>query len=152
MTADKDRWSREGILAFAEQFPFFRLIGLEILDLGPGWSKARLRHRSELNQPAGILHGGVMASVIDSGIAHALLLTDLFQELRKEGGALVSVDLRVKYFRPVSEDEIVCESKVVRLGRQIIHAESVVTNAEGKEVARGDATYMTVSRERLQRA
>jgi uncharacterized protein (TIGR00369 family) len=145
-----ERYSREGILAFAEQFPFFRLIGLEILDLEPGWSKARLRHRPDLTQPAGILHGGVIASVVDSGIAHALLLTDLFQELIEQGGALVSVDLRVKYFRPVSEAEIVCESKVVRLGRQIVHAESVVTNTEGKEVARGDATYMAVSGERLQ--
>lgn len=151
MSPEHDRYSREGILAFAEQFPFFQLIGLEILDLGPGWSKARLKHRPDLNQPAGVLHGGVMASVIDSGIAHALLLTDVFKELRERGGALVSVDLRVKYFRPVSDDEIVCESKVVRLGRQIIHAESVVTNPEGKEVARGDATYMAVSRDRLQR-
>jgi len=151
VTSDEERYSREGILAFAEQFPFFRLIGLEILDLGPGWSKARLRHRPDLNQPAGVMHGGVIASVIDSGIAHALLMTDTFREVRRDGGALVSVDLRVKYFRPVSEAEVVCESKVVRLGRQIIHADSVVTNAEGKEVARGDATYMAVTGERLQR-
>ena len=151
MSSDEERYSREGILAFAAQFPFFRLIGLEILDLGPGWSKARLVHRPDLNQPAGVMHGGVIASVIDSGIAHALLMTDVFREIRKEGGALVSVDLRVKYLRPVTEDAIVCESKIVRLGRQIIHAESVVTNADGKEVARGDATYMAVAGERLKR-
>ena len=151
MSPDDERYSREGILAFAAEFPFFRLIGLEILDLEPGWSKARLQHRPDLNQPAGVMHGGVIASVIDSGIAHALLMTDAFREIRKEGGALVSIDLRVKYFRPVSDDEILCESRVVRLGRQIIHAESVVSNGQGKEVARGDATYMAVSRERLQR-
>jgi uncharacterized protein (TIGR00369 family) len=147
----RERYSREGILAFAEQFPFFRLIGLEILDLEPMWSKARLRFRSDLTQPVGIMHGGVIASLVDSGIAHALLLTDRFQELRDEGGALVSVDLRIKYLRPVSDGEIVCESKVLRLGRQIIHAESIVTNSEGKEVARGDATYMAVTKARLER-
>jgi len=151
VTDEHERFSREGILAFAQQFPFFRLIGLEVVDLQPGWSKTRLGHRHDLNQPAGIMHGGVIASVIDSGIAHALLLTERFQELRDEGGALVSVDLRVKYLRPVSEGEIVCESKVLRLGRQIIHAESVVTNGEGKEVARGDATYMAVTKARLER-
>ena len=151
MTAEHDRLSREGILAFAEQFPFFRLIGLEVVDLEPGWSKTRLKYRSDLTQPAGILHGGVMASVIDSGIAHALLLTERFQELRDQGGALISVDLRVKYLRPVSDGAIECESKVLRLGRQIIHAESVVTNSEGKEVARGDSTYMAVTRARLER-
>lgn len=151
MTTEHDRYSREGILAFAAQFPFFRLIGLEVLDLEPGWSKTRLAHRPDLAQPAGIMHGGVIASMIDSGIAHALLLTERFQELRDQGGALVSIDLRVKYLRPVSDGEIICESKVLRLGKQIIHAESVVTNSEGKEVARGDATYMAVNAARLER-
>lgn len=84
-----DRFSREGILAFAEQFPFFRLIGLEIVDVGPGWSRTRLAHRPDLTQPAGIMHGGVISSVIDTGIAHALMLTDRFSELERERGALV---------------------------------------------------------------
>lgn len=151
MSEEHDRFSREGILAFARQFPFFNLIGLEVVDLEPSWSKTRLAHREDLNQPAGIMHGGVIASLVDTGIAHALLLTDRFQELREEGGALVSIDLRIKYFRPVSDDAVVCESRVTRLGRQIIHAEAVVTNAQGKEVARGDATYMAVTRDRLER-
>lgn len=151
MSAEHDRFSREGILAFSRQFPFFNLIGLEVVDLEPGWSKTRLTHRDDLTQPAGILHGGVIASLVDTGIAHALLLTERFQELTEQGGALVSIDLRIRYFRPVSEDAVECESRVTRLGRQIIHAESVVTNADGKEVARGDATYMAVTRDRLQR-
>ncbi len=151
MTAEEDRYNREGVLAYAEQFPFFNLIGLEVLDVRPGWSRARLQHRPDLTQPAGVMHGGIIASLIDSGIAHALLLTERFQELRAEGGALVSVDLRVKFFRPVSDGGIVCESTVTRLGRQVIHAESVVTNEEGKEVARGDATYMAITKARLTR-
>ena len=152
MTEEHDRFSREGILAFAAHFPFHNLIGLEVVDLRPGWSMTRVAHRSELNQPAGVMHGGVIASLIDTGIAHALLLTDRFQDLVHEGGALVSIDLRVKFFRPVSEGAISCESTVTRLGRQIIHAEAVVTNAEGNEVARGDATYMAVPKTRLQRS
>jgi uncharacterized protein (TIGR00369 family) len=97
------------------------------------------------------MHGGVIASLIDTGIAHALMLTDRFTELRGEGGALVSVDVRVKFLRPVSRGRIVCDSRVVRLGRQIVHAESVVTDDEGKEVARGDAIYMAVPKSQVTR-
>ena len=150
MTTD-DRFSREGILAFAEQFPFFRLIGLEVVDVGPGWSKTRLTHRPDLTQPAGIMHGGVITSLLDTGIAHALMLTDRFAELRREGGALVSVDVRVKFLRPVSRGAIHCDAKVVRLGRQIVHAEAVVTDDDAKEVARGDAIYMVVPRSQVER-
>lgn len=140
---------REEILDAAAHLPFFNLIGLAVLDVRPGWSKTRIAHRPDLAQPAGILHGGVIASLIDTGIAHALLPTDRFQALRAEDGALVSVDLRVKFFRPVSAGVLVCESTVVRLGRQVIHAESVVTNEAGEEVARGDATYLAVPGSRL---
>ncbi len=146
------RYSREGILAYAEQFPFFRLIGLQILDVAPGWSKTRLEYRPDLVQPAGILHGGMIATLLDTGIAHALLMTDRFQELREQRGALVSVDLRVKFLRPVSGGTVYCEATVVRLGRQIIHAEAVATSEDGKEVARGDAIYMAIPGNQLERS
>ena len=142
--------SREDLIAHAAEFPFFKLIGLEVLDAAPGRSTTRLAYRPDLTQPAGIMHGGVIASLIDTGIAHALLLTERFHELRQEGGALVSVDLRVKYLRPVSEGRVTCESTITRMGRQVIHAESVVTNEAGKEVARGDAIYMAVPGRQIQ--
>lgn len=138
------RSSKQTILDFAKAFPFFNLIGLEVLDLKPQWSLTRLSARPDLNQPAGIMHGGVIASLIDTGIAQALLLTDAFQAVAAEGGALVSVDLRIKYLRPVSSGSITCESTVLHMGRKIVHASSVVTNEAGKQVALGDSIYMIV--------
>lgn len=146
---EKPQLSKETLLEFARQLPFFNLIGLEIVDLGPGWSTTRLSYRTDLCQPAGILHGGMVASLIDTGIAHAILATDMFVALAAEGGHMVSVDLRVKYLRPISEGVITCEAKIPRLGKHIIHGEAIVTNAEGKEVARGDSIYMTVHKTQL---
>lgn len=143
---------KEPILAFLRDFPFFNLIGLEVLDLAPGWSKTRITWRPDLCQPAGILHGGMIATLVDTGIAHALLLTEMYQQLSGEGHTIVSVDLRIKYLRPVSLGPITCESTIPRLGRNIIHGESIVLNDQGKEVARGDSIYMTVHRDRLQRS
>jgi uncharacterized protein (TIGR00369 family) len=122
-----------------------------VLDVGPGWAKASVSHREDLTQPAGIMHGGVISTLIDTGIAHALMMTDRWTEVRHDGGALVSVDLRVKFIRPVSEGTIVCDAKAVRSGRQILHAEAVVTGEDGKEVARGDAIYMAVPKSRIER-
>ena len=154
MAADEktERPAKEQILAFLRDFPLFNLIGLEVLDMAPGWSKTRITWRPDLCQPAGIMHGGMIATLIDTGIAHALLLTDMYQELSAEGHTIVSVDLRIKYFRPVSHGAIACESTIPRLGRSIIHGESTVLNEDGKEVARGDSIYMTVHRDRLKRS
>lgn len=138
------RRTKEDILAFAKHFPFFNLIGLEVLDLKPNWSLTRVTARPDLNQPAGIMHGGVIASLIDTGIAQAMLLTDTFQTAMAEGSVLVSVDLRVKYLRPVTSGAITCESTILRPGRKIVHASSLVTNEAGKQVALGDSIYMIV--------
>jgi acyl-CoA thioesterase len=126
-------------------------MGLRVLDVGPGWSKATASYREDLVQPAGIMHGGVISSLIDTGIAHALMMTDRLTELHREGGALVSVDLRVKFIRPVAQGTIFCDAKIVRLGRQIVHAEAIVTGEDGKEVARGDAIYMAVPQSQIER-
>ncbi len=141
--------AREKILAQAKTWPFFNLIGMEIVDMRPGWSMMKVGYRHDLTQPAMIMHGGIIATLIDTGIAHSILLTDV---KRLDGNtSIVSVDLRVKYLRPVSEGLIYCESTVTRLGRQIIHAESIVRDEAGKEVARGDSIYMVVARDRLQK-
>jgi uncharacterized protein (TIGR00369 family) len=145
------RRTKDDILQFAKVFPFFNLIGLEIEDIAPKWSRTKITWRPDLTQPAGIMHGGVIASLIDTGIAQALILTDEFQAVINEGGALVSVDLRIKYFRPVTSGAIYCESKIPRLGKRIIHASSIVTDANGKEVAAGDSIYMVVKSDDLQR-
>lgn len=137
---------REQMLAFCETLPFFRLLGLEVLDMLPGSSVTRIRFRPDLCQPAGIMHGGVIATLIDTGIAHALLLSEHYQRMMAQGAQLVTVDLRIKYFRPVAEGVLVCHSSVPRLGRHIMHGESIVTNEQGKEVARGDSIFMAVHR------
>jgi uncharacterized protein (TIGR00369 family) len=142
--------ARDKILETARNWPFFKLIGMEVEDMRPGWSMLKVAWRPDLTQPAHIMHGGIIATLIDTGIAHAILLTDVH---RLDGNSsLVSVDLRIKYFRPVSEGMIYCESTVPRLGKHIIHAESIVRNEEGKEVARGDSIYMVVSRDKLKRS
>ena len=143
--------TREHYLEFTRNVPFFKLMGLEVVDMKPGWSLVRIKFREDLCQPMGILHGGVMATIIDTGIAHAIMLTDLQKEHLADGGGIVSVDLRVKYLRPVSGGIITCESTIPRLGRQIVHGESIVKNEEGKEVARGDSIYMAVAGKRLRK-
>lgn len=147
----RSKFSKESVLEFANGLPFFQLIGLKIVDVDAGYSKAEITYRNDLCQPAGIMHGGIIATLIDTGIAHALLLTDAFARVAAEGGNMVSVDLRIKYFRPVSEGVITCESRITRLGRQLAHGESVVTSADGKEVSRGDSIYMLTRPDQLRR-
>lgn len=141
---------RELLMAFFREFPFFKLHGMELVDVEPGRSVIRLPFRDDLTQPAGVLHGGVVATLADTGMAHSILLTDTYRELRLRGGSIVSVDVRVKYLRPISSGVITAVSTAPKVGSRIIHTESLVTNDAGKEVARADAIFMAVEGRQLE--
>ena len=146
MTKERDPAKlRQKLFDHARELPFFKLMGYEVVDFGPGWSTAQIRFRPELANPNGVLHGGVIATLIDAGTTQAMLTTEQFQMVRDTRGIMTTIDLRVKYLRPVSEGVITCESKIPHLGRRIAHAQSVVTNEEGKEIAIGDATLMIIA-------
>ncbi|MBI3840319.1 MAG: PaaI family thioesterase [Planctomycetia bacterium] len=142
---------RQDLIESAKDFPFFELMGIELVEIEPGRAKMRMAWRKDLCQPAGILHGGAMASLVDTSVAHSILLTARYLQAKAKGAGLVSVDLRIKYLRPVSSGLVICEARAPRVGRQITHTTAVVSDADGKEVAIGDSIYMIVSGEQLQK-
>jgi uncharacterized protein (TIGR00369 family) len=142
---------RQGIMDFFNNFAFSTLMGMKLLEIDPGRARMSLNWRPDLCQPAGILHGGVIASLIDTAIAQSILLTLPDTDEPTTGGRIVTVDLRVKYLRPVSEGEIFCDARIVRPGRTILHTAAIVTNREGKEVALGDSIYMVLRSEQLRK-
>ena len=136
---------KERLHAFAESAPFFNLLELEVTDFGSRWSKCRISPRAELRNPNGSVHGGVISTLIDAGVTQAMLMTEEYQvAVREARGFLTTIDLRVRYLRPMSEGSMTCESKIVHLGRRIIHASSVVQNDSGKDVALGDSILSLV--------
>lgn len=139
---------KASLLSFAASVPFFKLMGFEVIDFGTRWSNCRLRPREELCNPNGVIHGGAIATLIDAGITQAMLLTDEYQvAVREKHGFLTTIDLRIRYLRPVTAGEIICESKIVHLGRRIIHANSVVRNGSAKEIALGDSILILAAGE-----
>jgi uncharacterized protein (TIGR00369 family) len=142
---------RQALREFFRGFAFFKLMGFELVEVDPGRAKISMAWRSDLCQPAGILHGGAIASLVDTAIAHSMLLTPEHLEAKARGATLVSVDLRIKYLRPVSSGIVTCEARAPRIGRQITHTSAIVTDVAGKEVAHGDSIYMIVGGERLRK-
>jgi acyl-CoA thioesterase len=136
---------RGKLFAYAKQVAFFDMIDLEVEDFGPGWSRCTIRPGEDLRNSNGAIHGGVIASLIDAGAFEALLMTEEYQTIvREQGGSLSTLDLRVRYLRPLTGDVATCQSKITRLGKRIVHASGVVNNSAGKEIAFGDTIMMFV--------
>lgn len=126
--------AREGFAAV----PYARFLGMEMVSLTGGEAVLKLAVRDELRQPLGVLHGGAIASLIDTAMAFAIIT-------RLDAGEnAVTVDLSVHYLRPVSSGEIYCTAKVVRAGRRIITVSAECATADGKLTATALSTYTKI--------
>src|SRR5262245_44877522 len=103
---------KQKLRKFAQDFVFFNLLGIELVDFSPRWSKTRIALRDDLRNANGVLHGGIIATLIDVGITQAMLMTDEYQQVRDTKGSMTSVDLRVKYLRPLASGAAICEARI----------------------------------------
>ena len=140
-TRDPDKLKQK-LEAFARDFAFFKHMGFELEDFGPRWARGRVTLREELKNANGVMHGGVLATLIDATITQTMLMTEEYQAVRDSKGSMSNVDLRVKYLRPLVSGAARCEARIAHLGKRVAHASAVVTSDDGKEVAFGDAILL----------
>lgn len=89
-------------------------------------------------QPFGIVHGGVIATLIDTATFCAV-----FMRIPDDAG-LVNIDLRLNYLKSVVEGCLKAEGRAIKCGRTISYAEASVTDANGALVAHGTSTLMAL--------
>lgn len=100
--------------------PFADLIGLHFSEGGhaPGRSECWIDVAPAHLNPHGVVHGGVLFSMADTGMGKAL-----YPSLG-EGELCATIEIRIAYHRPVPGGRIVCDSRVVSRGKRIAHLES----------------------------
>lgn len=87
-------------------------------------------------QPFGIVHGGVLATLIDTAT-----FWSVFMRIPEEAG-LVNIDLKLNYLSSVKGGRLRAEGKAIRSGSRISYSEARVYDAGGKLIAHGTSTLM----------
>ena len=121
--------------AFA-RVPYARLLGMEIVSLERGAATLALTVRPELTRMAGILHGGALASLMDSASAFAVLT------VIGPDSHTVTIDLPLHFLRPVSEGRVEARARVLRAGRRVVTVTIEAAAASGKIIASALTTYL----------
>lgn len=95
-------------------------------------------------QPYGIVHGGVLATLIDTATFWAV-----FMRIAEDAG-LVNIDLKLNYFKPVEKGRLRAEGVAIRSGKSISYAEARILDADGDLIVHGTSTLMTLPGKGLQ--
>ncbi len=118
--------------------PFAKLIGIELEKVDPGVAILSLKVRRDLKQNNGVVHGGAMASLIDTAAAFAVISV-----LPPEERA-TTADLTISYLRPLTSGRIRCTARILRAGRRLIVVSAEATNAAGNLAATALTTYIKI--------
>jgi acyl-CoA thioesterase len=114
--------------------PFGELIGLEFEEFGGGRSRCALEATGELLNPHGVLHGGVIYSMADTGMG-AALYSDL-----DEDELCTTIEIKITYLRAVKSGRLVCDTRVLSKTRKVAALESEIRSGE-ELVAKASGTF-----------
>jgi len=114
----------------------FAFLGVEVVAIEPGRAELRLPVKPELTQGARMAAGGVMATLLDEAMAHAVLAGN------RDGELTTTVDMNVSYLRAAGQGAVLdCEARVIKRGGRVVFAEATLS-ADGREAARATATFL----------
>ena len=136
-TSVAQAWSQ--FLAWEDQVYFPQLVGVEVEELRRDYARMRLPWRAELNQPQGLMHGGAIATLIDTVVVPAI--GTAYETARP----FSTIELSVRFLGPVRKEDLVAEGWVTRRGKRIVFCEVEVRTASGVVVASGNLIYIVGS-------
>jgi uncharacterized protein (TIGR00369 family) len=118
--------------------PYFQLQSAALVDLAPGESRLAIDLATKHLQPFGLVHGGVMATLLDAA-GYWAIYVDL-----AEGLGLTTVELKVNYLAPVVSGRLVGVGRRIKLGKSIGLAEARAEDDQGRLVAHATTTVLVL--------
>jgi uncharacterized protein (TIGR00369 family) len=113
--------------------PFLALLGLRFEEIRGGYARCRMPFRADLLQGGGVVHGGAIASLLDSvGIGAILSAAD------ERPRRLVTLSLSIQLLAAVVDADVVAEARLRRRGRRVAFLDVEARDPSGREVAHAE--------------
>jgi uncharacterized protein (TIGR00369 family) len=120
--------------------PWFALLGLRLVSAGETGAVLALPFRPELNQGAGVLAGGLLATLLDEAMAHALLAR------LAPGQSCATIGLTVNYLRTGRNCDLTCRAEVDKMGSRVAFASAQAGTEDGLVLATATASFSVFPR------
>ncbi len=133
--ADPRGLAADRLAALFDLVAFHRTLNAQIHRTAEG-IEVRARCDERFEGIPGRLHGGVVASLLDSASTWALIADT--------GEIFSTVDLRTDYLRPASVGELVVCGRVVACGANLARARAELVDASGRCCATASGAFVRV--------
>ena len=105
------------------------LLGIVTESRQAGGARMRFTVDPALNNPNGVVHGGVIYTLVDYSMGRAV------QYGLPEGEHCATIEVKISYLRSVREGTVTVETEIVKQGRTIAFLTSKVTDDQDRLIA-----------------
>lgn len=102
-----------------DRIPYYSTLGFELQEISNGRAIFEIKIRDKLTQ-YGLIHGGVLASLVDSICAYTAI------SLILPKGYVTTIDLQVEFLKPVSSGRLKAIAKCIKSGKNIFFCKAKV--------------------------
>jgi len=127
----------ERVNRLVNRSPFFELLSMKIIDVGPGFSVVQIELSQKHLQPFGFVHGGVFAAIVDAAAFWAV-----FYQIENQNTGATTVDVNLNYLAPAVSGKLIAKGRQIKLGKTLGYAEAEVSTESGKLLAHGTSTLI----------
>ena|SRR5437016_1327187 len=113
-----------------------KTLGERIVSAENGRARMELPVGPSVLNPGGFLHGGALATLVDSAGTVAIMAAPSNPD-HKPG---VTTDLNISYLAPTREGVVTADARAIKVGRTLAFADVEVRRADGTVVATGRIT------------
>jgi uncharacterized protein (TIGR00369 family) len=115
-----------------------RTLGYDITEAESGRVVVTAEPKDIHLNPAGTVHGGLAATMLDSCMGLAI------QSTLEKGAGSTTLEFKISFVRPITPDTgpIKAEGTVISRGRRVGTAEGRVTDSEGRLLVHGTTTCL----------
>ena len=126
---------RDRLFALIDGAPFLRHMGMRIAELAWGSASFEMVAADFRLQPFGVVHGGNIASLIDTATFWACYLS-----MDSDDDGLATVDLKLNYLAPARPEPLRCTGTLIKAGKTLSYAEAEARGGDGRLIAHGTST------------
>jgi uncharacterized protein (TIGR00369 family) len=128
---------RELFGAWLANSPFAKVTGLELAELEPDRATVLMPYDERLTTFGDVVHGGAIATLLDVAAVAAA-----WSGVTDEGATTgATVSSSVNYVRAARGSDLTATARVIRRAKSFCFCAVDVTDAEGRLIAQGIATY-----------
>lgn len=110
---------------------------MNLVDIGIGFAEVQIITEDKHMQLLGVVHGGVLASLIDTVAFWAV-----YYGIEDHDAWLTSVDLKLNYLSPATSKKLIAKGRQIKVGRKLCYAEAQVNTEDDRIIAHGTSTLM----------